>query len=127
MIGKYKIICIIGSTKYKSEIQSKAAELTLDGYIVLPLTVFSHSDNLSLSEGQINMLKDMIKKKIDIADEVYVVNPKNTIIGDNTLEEINYALNNNKKVTYMNFINSEGENNNEVCRNYTRTIFNTIC
>ena len=64
MIGKYKIVCIIGSTKYKSEIQSKAAELTLDGYIVLPLTVFSHSDNLSLSESQINMLKDMIKKKI---------------------------------------------------------------
>lgn len=127
MIGKYKIVCIIGSTKYKSEIQSKAAELTLAGYIVLPLTVFSHRDNLSLSESQINMLKDMIKKKIDIADEVYVVNPKNTIIGDNTLEEINYALNNNKKVTYMNFINSIGENNNEVCRNYTRTIFNTIC
>lgn len=63
MIGKYKVICLIGSTKYKTEIQSKAAELTLDGYIVLPLTVFSKSDNVSLSESQISMLKDMIRKK----------------------------------------------------------------
>lgn len=127
MIGKYRVICLIGSTKYKTEIQSKAAELTLDGYIVLPLTVFSKSDNVSLSESQISMLKDMIRKKIDISDEVYVVNPKNTIIGENTQEEINYALNNNKKVTYMNFINNEGGYNNEVCGNYTRTIFSTIC
>lgn len=127
MIGKYKIVCIIGSTKYKTEIQNKAAELTLDGYVVLPLTVFSHSDNLSLSEKEINMLKDMIKKKIDISDEVYVVNPKGTIIGTNTLEEINYALDNNKRVTYMNPIIIERQDNNEICRNYTRTIFSTIC
>ena len=46
------------------------------------------------------MLDDMHKRKIDMADEIYVIN-KNSYIGESTKSEIEYALNTNKKVNYM--------------------------
>lgn len=101
MIGKYKIITIIGSTKFKKEIEAAAFRLTLDGYIVFPLTVFTKADQIQLIDEQIGMLSDMIRKKIDISDEVYVVNPGG-YIGSSTKQEIEYALDNNKRVIFMN-------------------------
>ena len=101
MIGKYKVITIIGSTKFKKEIEEAATKLTLDGYIVLPLTVFAKSDKLDLDEIQLEMLSDMIRKKIDISDIVYVVNPEE-YIGYNTRREIEYAWVNNKNVVFSN-------------------------
>ena len=47
------------------------------------------------------MLSDMHKQKIDISDEIYVVNI-NGYIGENTKEEIEYAKNKNKKIYYIN-------------------------
>ena len=101
MIGKYKVITIIGSTKFKKEIEEAATKLTLDGYIVLPLTVFTKSDQLDLDDNKLEMLSDMIRKKIDISDIVYVVNPRD-YIGYNTRREIKYAWTNNKNVVFSN-------------------------
>lgn len=101
MIGKYKVISIIGSTRFKNEIEHAAARLTLDGYIVFPLTVFTKADQLTLNDNQLEMLSDMVRKKIDISDEVYVVNSRG-YIGSSTRQEIKYALDNNKKVTFSN-------------------------
>lgn len=101
MIGKYKVITLIGSTKFKEDFDKCASKLTLRGYIVLPLTVFEKYNQLLLTRDECKMLKDMIMRKIDISDEVYVVNPDG-YIGDSTKCEIEYALNNNKKVTFMN-------------------------
>ena len=46
------------------------------------------------------MLDDMHKRKIDMADEIFVIN-KNGYIGSSTKSEIEYALKTNKKVNYM--------------------------
>ena len=46
------------------------------------------------------MLDDMHKRKIDMADEIFVIN-KNGYIGSSTKYEIEYALKTNKKVNYM--------------------------
>lgn len=46
------------------------------------------------------MLDDMHKRKIDMADEIFVIN-KNKYIGTSTKAEIEYATKMGKKVNYM--------------------------
>ena len=46
------------------------------------------------------MLDDMHKRKIDMADEIFVINVDG-YIGESTKSEIEYALANNKKVNYL--------------------------
>ena len=46
------------------------------------------------------MLDDMHKRKIDMADSIFVVN-RGGYIGESTKSEIEYALKTGKQVTYM--------------------------
>ena len=46
------------------------------------------------------MLDNMHKRKIDMADSIFVIN-KNGYIGDSTKSEIEYAIKHNKKVLYL--------------------------
>jgi hypothetical protein len=46
------------------------------------------------------MLDDIHKRKIDMADEIYVIN-RNHYIGASTRSEIEYAVANNKRIRYM--------------------------
>ena len=46
------------------------------------------------------MLDDMHKRKIDMADEIFVINV-NGYIGDSTKSEIEYATKQGKKVNYL--------------------------
>lgn len=104
MIGNYKIITLCGSTRFKDDFMRVQKELTLQGNIVISVGLFGHSgDNEvweNMSEGEQIMLDDMHKRKIDLADEIYVIN-KNGYIGESTKSEIEYAIKTNKKVNYM--------------------------
>ena len=101
MIGKYKVITLCGSTKFKEDFLREQKMLTLEGNIVISVGLFGHSgDNEVWSEETKEMLDDMHKRKIDMADEIFVIN-KNGYIGTSTKSEIEYALNTNKKVNYM--------------------------
>lgn len=98
---KYKVITLCGSTKFKDDFIRVQKELTLKGYIVLSVGLFGHSgDNEVWAEGIKEMLDDMHKKKIDMSDEIYVIN-KNGYIGESTKSEIEYAKNHNKKIRYL--------------------------
>lgn len=46
------------------------------------------------------MLDDMHKRKIDMADSIFVINVDG-YIGDSTRSEIEYAKNNGKEVRYL--------------------------
>ena len=46
------------------------------------------------------MLDDMHKRKIDMADEIFVINV-NGYIGSSTKSEIEYAIKTGKKVNYL--------------------------
>ena len=46
------------------------------------------------------MLDNMHKRKIDMADAIYVINVGD-YIGESTRSEIEYALSNGKKVLYL--------------------------
>ena len=101
MVGKYKVITLCGSTKFKDDFLREQKRLTLEGNIVISVGLFGHSgDNEVWIENTKEMLDDMHKRKIDMADEIFVIN-KNSYIGTSTKSEIEYALNTNKKVNYM--------------------------
>lgn len=56
-------------------------------------------DEKTLRETK-EMLGDIHKRKIDMADEIFVINV-NGYIGESTRSEIGYAKKNNKKVNYL--------------------------
>lgn len=105
MVGKYKVVTLCGSTKFKDDFIQAQKDLTLQGNIVISVGLFGHSgDSEVWSEGTKEMLDDMHKRKIDMADEIFVIN-KNGYVGSSTKSEIEYALKTNKKVNYLEPIN----------------------
>ena len=101
MEGKYKVITLCGSTRFKDEFYEAQKKLTLEGNIVISVGLFGHSgDNEVWSEGTKEMLDDMHKRKIDMADEIFVINVDD-YIGSSTKSEIEYALSHDKKVNYL--------------------------
>lgn len=101
MVGKYKVITLCGSTRFKENFLKEQKRLSLEGNIVISVGLFGHSgDNEVFTEGIKEMLDDMHKRKIDMADEIFVIN-KNGYIGSSTRSEIEYAIKTNKKVNYM--------------------------
>ena len=82
MVGKYKVITLCGSTRFKDAFMEAQKRLTLDGNIVISVGLFGHSgDNEvweDMSEDTLTktkeMLDDMHKRKIDMADEIFVIN-----------------------------------------------------
>ena len=95
---QYPIITLCGSTKFKDEFIEAQKKLTLKGYIVISVGLFGHSgDDLQDSK---EILDDMHKRKIDLADEIFVIN-KNGYIGQSTRSEIDYAIAHGTKVKYL--------------------------
>ncbi len=101
MVGKYKVITLCGSTKFKDDFIKEQKRLTLEGNIVISVGLFGHSgDDFLINDEIKTMLDDIHKRKIDMADEIFVIN-KDGYIGSSTKSEIEYAIKTNKKVNYM--------------------------
>jgi hypothetical protein len=108
MVGKYKVITLCGSTKFKDEFLKAQKDLSLKGNIVISVSLFGHSGDSevweNMDEGTLTktkeMLDDMHKRKIDMSDEIFVINV-NGYIGDSTKSEIEYAIKTGKKVNYL--------------------------
>lgn len=101
MVGKYKVITLCGSTRFKEEFIKAQKDLTLQGNIVISVGLFGHSgDNEVWTDDTKEMLDDMHKRKIDMADEIFVINV-NGYIGESTKSEIEYAKRNGKMVRYL--------------------------
>ena len=101
MIGPYKIITLCGSTRFKEQYLEAQKRLTLECNIVISVGLFGHSgDDEVWTEGTKAMLDDMHKRKIDLADEIFVVNVDG-YIGESTRSEIEYAKANGKVVKYL--------------------------
>ena len=101
MVGKYKVITLCGSTKFKEQFLEAQKRLTLAGNIVISVGLFGHSgDDEVWTEGIKAMLDDMHKRKIDMADEIFVINVGG-YTGESTRSEIEYAISNGKVVKYL--------------------------
>ena len=101
MVGKYKVITLCGSTRFKDEFMGVQKRLTLEGNIVISVGLFGHAgDNEVWIEGTKEMLDDMHLRKIDMADEIYVINVDG-YFGTSTRNEIEYAKRTGKVVRYL--------------------------
>jgi hypothetical protein len=108
MVGKYKVITLCGSTRFKDAFMEAQKRLTLEGNIVISVGLFGHAGDTEVWEGMSEdtvtrtkeMLDDMHKRKIDMADEIYVINVGG-YIGDSTRSEIAYARKMGKSVEYL--------------------------
>lgn len=107
MVGKYKVVTLCGSTRFKEQFMEAQKRLTLEGNIVISVGLFGHAGDQEvwdgMDEGTLSktkeMLDDMHKRKIDMADEIYVINVGG-YIGDSTRSEIQYAEEHGKPVRY---------------------------
>ncbi|HKK42708.1 MAG TPA: hypothetical protein VJ963_09885 [Bacteroidales bacterium] len=101
MIDKFKIVTLCGSTRFRDEFLAIQKKLTLEGYIVISVGLFGHSgDDEVWTDNTKEMLDEMHKRKIDLADEIFVINVDG-YIGSSTRSEIEYALKTNKRVRYL--------------------------
>ena len=101
MVGKYKVITLCGSTRFKDAFIEEQKRLTLAGNIVISVGLFGHSgDDEVWADGTKEMLDDMHKRKIDMADSIFVIN-KDGYIGESTRSEIEYAIEHGKEVEYL--------------------------
>ena len=108
MVGKYKVITLCGSTRFKDVFMEAQKRLTLEGNIIISVGLFGHSGDYevweNMDEGTLTktkeMLDDMHKRKIDMADEIFVINVDG-YIGSSTKSEIEYAKATGKAVRYL--------------------------
>lgn len=120
MQRNYKVITLCGSTKFKNEFMKVQKDLTLRGNIVISVGLFGHSGDTEVWSGDTKMmLDDMHRAKIDMADEIFVINP-NGYVGKSTRAEIEYAKNLKKPIKYLVTCGK--------CQNYTGGVnWNTCC
>ena len=95
MVGNYKVVTLCGSTRFKDEFTAVEKRLTLEGDIVLSVGFFG-----DVGDSAKKMLDDMHRRKIDMADEIYVINVDG-YIGASTQSEIAYAKAAGKPVRYL--------------------------
>lgn len=101
MVGKYKVITLCGSTKFKEQFLEVQKRLTLEGNIVISVGLFGYSGDAEVwTPGTKEMLDDMHKRKIDMADAIYVINVGG-YIGESTRSEIEYARSQGKEVLFL--------------------------
>ena len=108
MVGGYKVITLCGSTRFKNEFMEAQKRLTLEKNIVISVGLFGHSGDdevwENMDEGTLTatkeMLDDMHKRKIDMADEIFVINVGG-YIGESTRSEIEYARKTGKAINYL--------------------------
>lgn len=98
MQGKFNVITLCGSTRFRAEYERVQKELTLKGNIVISVGLFGHSgDDEVWKDGVKEMLDEMHLAKIDMADEIFVINPGG-YVGQSTSREIAYARSRGKTV-----------------------------
>lgn len=97
---KPKVVCLCGSTKFKADFEAANRAETLAGNVVLSVGMFGHFEGLDPSGDVKRRLDELHLRKIDMADEVFVVNTGG-YIGESTGREIEYARRAGKPVRYL--------------------------
>jgi hypothetical protein len=93
-----KIVCLCGSTRFQDTFIQANTDETSKGNIVL--TVGSYVHYTPVPESIKEALDKLHLRKIDLADEILVLNVGG-YIGESTRNEINYAKEQYKPVRYL--------------------------
>jgi len=108
MKEKPKIVTICGSSRFV-EIMAVCAWLLErdEGAIVMSLHLLPSwypdcpDDHLAEHEGVAEQMDELHLRKIDISDEIFVVN-YGDYIGKSTAREVQYAIDNSKRIRWLN-------------------------
>ena len=101
-----RIVCLCGSTRFYEQFMEANYRETMAGHIVLSVGFFMHRPDaqhgavVGCTPEQKVKLDELHKCKIDLCDEVLVLNVGG-YIGDSTRSEIDYAVAYNKPVRYL--------------------------
>lgn len=95
-----RIVCLCGSTRFKFAFEQAIITESLQERIVLSVVCFSHADQLAWSPEQKAIFDKLHLAKIDLADEILVLNVGG-YIGDSTAAKITYALSKAKTVRFL--------------------------
>jgi hypothetical protein len=105
-VSRPRIVCLCGSTRFLAEFDEANLRETLEGKIVLSIGSTRRSDIEALDhlssqdrENALAGLAALHRAKIDLADEVLVINPHG-YIGSSTAQEIDYAKQQGKPVRF---------------------------
>ncbi len=100
------VVCLCGSTRFPQAFQEANLRETLAGRIVLSIGCNMRDDEVfaGMPEDELREIKlrldDLHKRKIDLADEILVLNVGG-YIGDSTRSEIEYARAHSKRVRWL--------------------------
>jgi len=100
------IVCLCGSSKFYEKFQEINYLETMAGKIVLSVGFYPHSQEqahgqeIECTDDQKQALDELHKRKIDLADEVFVLNVGG-YIGESTANEIKYAKEQGKTVRWL--------------------------
>ena len=104
---KPRIVCLCGSTRFMAAFQEANLRETLDGNIVLSIGCNTKDDQVILGhlpEVEMQKVKDRLDelhlRKIDLADEVLILNVRG-YIGESTRRELEYAREQGKVVRFL--------------------------
>lgn len=101
------IVCLCGSTRFYDAFQQANYDLTMAGEIVLSVGFYPHAtaahghgEGVGHDSTEKVALDELHKRKIDLADRVYVLNVDG-YIGESTWSETDYAFAHGKPVTFL--------------------------
>lgn len=100
------VVCLCGSTRFYEAFQRANYDETMDGRIVLSVGFYPHSaeqahgEAVGCTPAQKEALDALHMHKIDMADEILVLNIGG-YIGESTAREIAHAERNGKRVRYL--------------------------
>jgi hypothetical protein len=100
-----RIVCLCGSTRFFDAFREANLRLTLAGEIVLSIGCDTKSDaDLGIIAGDLAPAKvaldELHKRKIDLADYVFVLNV-GQYVGESTRSEIEYANRRGKEIRFL--------------------------
>ena len=99
------VVCLCGSSRFYKEFQEAAYEETMAGRIYLSIGFYpyaadeKHGEGVGHNSDEKLFLDELHKRKIDMADEVLVVNVGG-YIGDSTKSEVAYAIRKGKPIRW---------------------------
>lgn len=99
-----KIVCLCGSSRFYDAWQQANYNLTMEGCIVLTIGFYphaaKHNETVGCTAQQKIQLDVLHFRKIDLCDEVFVLNVGG-YIGESTAREIEYAKSVGRSITYL--------------------------
>lgn len=105
-VGQPTIICLCGSTRFYAQFMEANYQETMAGNIVLSVgfyphaTQAGHGEEIGITQEQKIELDRLHLWKIDLADEVLILNVGG-YIGESTARELKYARFMNKVVRFL--------------------------